>query len=190
MNPASFAVRYIIDRYGVSPSLARTIAALAMSGRSLMDSISFLKARIGAETKEFKGRVAWALNQLLTAGDFAVPRSTIRRPAGAMRYSSSVEMALKSRQSPKSMVVPMPATIPGMSCVPQSRSSKCGRRRDGSVRLESETPTPSLPHEPRTAVYGGSQGRWRGAPGKGRPTKRKIPSWSSLRKVRWRPHGR
>lgn len=34
-----------------------------------MDSISFLKARIGSETKVFKGRVAWALNQLLAAGD-------------------------------------------------------------------------------------------------------------------------
>jgi hypothetical protein len=31
-EPSSIAVRYVLDRYEVSPSLARTIAALAMLG--------------------------------------------------------------------------------------------------------------------------------------------------------------
>jgi hypothetical protein len=32
-------------------------------------SIKYLKVQVGAETREYKGRVAWALNELLVAGE-------------------------------------------------------------------------------------------------------------------------
>ena len=69
-DAASLAARFILSRFDISPSLARTIAGLAqlggMSGNALY--LRSITVRLNDSSHTFSGRLAWTLSELIAAG--------------------------------------------------------------------------------------------------------------------------